>query len=131
MPFKKPCRICQKTFEPQTKHTRLCNKCRLKAKQQAGRNSKRTNQKKKVINRLTEQLNIPIIKMNKPLKNAEQLVLFRSLLKDGMTPTEANAYIKVLKEEVKSSHNLEVKNILTKRKEKTFAEKFRDMRLGK
>jgi len=68
-----------------------------------------------------------IVRMQKPIKNTEKIVLFRSLLKDGMTPKQANEYIKSITIEIKNNHSKYVKKTRERKKKISFAKKFTKM----
>jgi hypothetical protein len=68
-----------------------------------------------------------LVRMNKPIKNSEEILLLRSCLKDGMNKKEAKEYIDKLKIEVKNNHKNHVEKIKKNKKDykKLFRKEFK------
>lgn len=59
-----------------------------------------------------------LVRMKKPIKREEEIVLMRTLLKDGMTQKQAESYMKVICKEVKNNHEKHKKELNRKKKKK-------------
>jgi len=68
-----------------------------------------------------------VVRMNRSIKKEEEIVLIRSLLRDGMTQKQAERYIEVVKKEVKKNHKKHIKRINKEKtqKNKIFVKEFK------
>jgi len=68
-----------------------------------------------------------LVRMVKPIKKEEEIILMRTLLRDGMNPKQAEKYIEVMEKEVRNNHEKH-KEELSKKKKISFIEGFKKIK---